>query len=119
MAVRRQYSGCVATWLECALNLKQQLLLLRECFIMGLGHTVLLLLLLLLLAPNAALKGFTRFDIRNPTVKLRGSDELAKAFRRRARVHPNLIHIPTHISCSLDVRAQFFLRLVLDLRSAW
>ena len=30
MAVRRQYSGCVATWLECALNLKQQLLLLRE-----------------------------------------------------------------------------------------
>ena len=90
MAVRRQYSGCVATWLECALNLKQQLLLLRECFIMGLGHTV--LLLLLLLAPNAAslnlrdmfaaLKGFTRFDIRNPTVKLRGSDELAKAFRQ-------------------------------------
>ena len=89
MAVRRQYSGCVATWLECALNLKQQLLLLRECFIMGLGHTV---LLLLLLAPNAAslnlrdmfaaLKGFTRFDIRNPTVKLRGSDELAKAFRQ-------------------------------------
>ena len=87
MAVRRQYSGCVATWLECALNLKQQLLLLRECFIMGLGHTV-----LLLLAPNAAslnlrdmfaaLKGFTRFDIRNPTVKLRGSDELAKAFRQ-------------------------------------
>ena len=59
---------------------------------MGLGHTVLLLLLLLLLAPNAAslnlrdmfaaLKGFTRFDIRNPTVKLRGSDELAKAFRQ-------------------------------------
>ena len=72
MAVRRQYSGCVATWLECALNLKQQLLLLRECFIMGLGHTVLLLLLLLLLlAPNAAslnlrdmfaaLKGFTSY----------------------------------------------------------
>ena len=66
MAVRRQYSGCVATWLECALNLKQQLLLLRECFIMGLGHTV-----LLLLAPNAAslnlrdmlaaLKGFTSY----------------------------------------------------------
>ena len=78
----------MATWLECALNLKQQLLLLRECFIMGLGHTV----LLLLLAPNAAslnlrdmfaaLKGFTRFDIRNPRVKLRGSDELAKAFRQ-------------------------------------
>ena len=71
MAVRRQYSGCVATWLECALHLKQQLLLLRECFIMGLGHTVLLLLLLLLLAPNAAslnlrdmfaaLKGFTSY----------------------------------------------------------
>ena len=70
MAVRRQYSGCVATWLECALHLKQQLLLLRECFIMGLGHTV-LLLLLLLLAPNAAslnlrdmfaaLKGFTSY----------------------------------------------------------
>ena len=80
----------MATWLECALHLKQQLLLLRECFIMGLGHTV--LLLLLLLAPNAAslnlrdmfaaLKGFTRFDIRNPRVKLRGSDELAKAFRQ-------------------------------------
>ena len=34
----------------------------------------------------AALKGFTRFDIRNTTVKLRGSDELAKAFRRRARL---------------------------------
>ena len=61
----------MATWLECALNLKQQLLLLRECFIMGLGHTVLLLLLLLLLAPNAAslnlrdmfaaLKGFTSY----------------------------------------------------------